>query len=153
MAEDRNSNANDSRHGDRQAGIEATHRDPLRRYPDETRRAGKRLRAGHRDAASVRTFVTGVLAHHLSSERAGFFRLPNDNLRLSEDLGLDSLSMIEVVMTIEESLGLSVPQDRLRQLRTIGQVVGLIANSKPAASGPSRRRPGGPTLYMPQGGR
>jgi acyl carrier protein len=47
---------------------------------------------------------------------------PRDDLRLSEDLGLDSLSLIEISMTLEDVLQVSLSEDKLRHLRTLGDI-------------------------------
>jgi acyl carrier protein len=101
---------------------------PLRRYPAEVRRAGARLKRGRGDHHTLRTFLVGVLAHHAPVEAGPLLEKPKDSLRLRQDLGIDSLSLIEVVFLVEESLRVSVPPESLRQLETIGQVMGLVAS-------------------------
>lgn len=49
-----------------------------------------------------------------------------EDLRLLEDLGLDSLTMVEVVMTVEESLDLRIENEELKDLRTIGDIKSYI---------------------------
>lgn len=49
--------------------------------------------------------------------------------RLVEDLGADSLGVVELVMLFEEEFGLKVPDKELGQLVTVGDVVNfLVAN-------------------------
>lgn len=48
-------------------------------------------------------------------------------LRLREDLGLDSLTMMEVVMIAEEVLPITVSNEELTRLRTLGSVQSFIA--------------------------
>ena len=43
-----------------------------------------------------------------------------------EDLGADSLDVIEMLMTLEEEYGIAVPNDKINQVKTIGEVVELI---------------------------
>ena len=45
-----------------------------------------------------------------------------DDLRVIEDLGLDSLTMMEVVMLVEEVAKTQIANDELRNLRTIGDI-------------------------------
>jgi 3-hydroxyacyl-[acyl-carrier-protein] dehydratase len=47
---------------------------------------------------------------------------PDDDLRLIEDLGIDSLTMMEIVILVEEVLQMSINNEELRNLRTIGDV-------------------------------
>ena len=39
-----------------------------------------------------------------------------------EDLGMDSLTMLEVVMLVEQTLQVSIDNEELRDLRTVGDV-------------------------------
>ena len=47
---------------------------------------------------------------------------------LKDDLNLDSLDMIEVVYEVEERLNVQIPEDRIKEITTFGQVIdGLYA--------------------------
>jgi 3-hydroxyacyl-[acyl-carrier-protein] dehydratase len=50
----------------------------------------------------------------------------DDDLRLIEDLGIDSLTMMEIVILVEDVLQLSINNDELRNLRTVGDVKTFI---------------------------
>ncbi len=43
-----------------------------------------------------------------------------------EDLGADSLDVIEMLMTLEDEYGITIPDDKISQIKTIGQIVELI---------------------------
>lgn len=43
-----------------------------------------------------------------------------------KDLGADSLDVVDLVMTIEDELGLEVPDDQIENFRTVGDVVRYI---------------------------
>ncbi len=43
-----------------------------------------------------------------------------------DDLDVDSLSMVEVVVAAEEKFGVSIPDDEVKNLRTVGDAVGFI---------------------------
>ena len=43
-----------------------------------------------------------------------------------EDLGADSLDVIEMLMTLEEEYGVTIPDEKIGQIKTIGQIVDLI---------------------------
>lgn len=47
--------------------------------------------------------------------------------RLVEDLGLDSLRLIELITAVEDELGVSIPINRLASVRTVGDVHRLLA--------------------------
>jgi acyl carrier protein len=42
---------------------------------------------------------------------------------LKEDLNLDSLDMIEVVCEVEDRFDVQIPEDRIKEITTFGQVV------------------------------
>ena len=50
----------------------------------------------------------------------------SDLLRLIEDLGIDSLTMMEIVILVEDVLQMSINNDELRNLRTVGDVKTFI---------------------------
>ena len=51
-----------------------------------------------------------------------------DNLSIQTDLGVDSLTMVEMVMLVEESLALTVDNNELRGIKTIGDIKQFVAN-------------------------
>lgn len=54
-----------------------------------------------------------------------------DNSKIIEDLGADSLDMIEMLMTLEEEFEISVPDDKAEGLKTVSDIANFIdANSK-----------------------
>ncbi len=50
----------------------------------------------------------------------------NENSRIIEDLGADSLDMIEMLMALEEEFNISVPDDQAEGLKTVGNVADFI---------------------------
>ena len=48
------------------------------------------------------------------------------DVRLVEDLGLDSLDAVELGIAVERRFDIDVPEEELVQLRTVGDVVELI---------------------------
>ncbi len=49
--------------------------------------------------------------------------------KILEDLGADSLDVIEMLMTLEEEYGISIPDEKISQIKTIGEIVALIEDS------------------------
>ena len=47
-----------------------------------------------------------------------------------DDLDIDSLSMVEIAVQVEDRFGVKVPDDELANLRTVGDAVDYVA--KPA---------------------
>ena len=47
--------------------------------------------------------------------------------RFSEDLDADSLDLVEAVLALEEEFGVSIPEDEMESVKTVGQAVELVA--------------------------
>ena len=47
----------------------------------------------------------------------------------TEDLDVDSLSMVEVAMAAEEKFGVKIPDEELPKLKTVGDAVSYIEKS------------------------
>ena len=62
----------------------------------------------------------------------------DDSLRMYEDLGMDSLTMLEIVMLIEQTLKVSIDNEELRDLRTLGDVK-VYLNAKAKGEEPPKR--------------
>jgi acyl carrier protein len=50
-----------------------------------------------------------------------------ESARFKDDLDADSLDLVEFVMALEEQLDISVPEEELEGVETIGQALDLIA--------------------------
>ena len=53
-----------------------------------------------------------------------------EDSRLIEDLGADSLDMIEMLMSLEEEFGMTVPDDKVEGLKTVENIVSFIDSVK-----------------------
>ena len=49
-----------------------------------------------------------------------------DDANVIEDLGADSLDVFDLLMSFEDEFGVSIPDDKLEELKTIPQIVKLI---------------------------
>ncbi len=49
-----------------------------------------------------------------------------DDKSFTDDLDVDSLSMVEVAMAAEEKFGVKIPDDELPKLKTVGDAVNYI---------------------------
>jgi acyl carrier protein len=45
---------------------------------------------------------------------------------LKDDLGADSLDLVEVVMALEERLDITIPEEELEGIKTVGQAVDAV---------------------------
>ncbi|MBM3120238.1 MAG: acyl carrier protein [Chloroflexi bacterium] len=45
---------------------------------------------------------------------------------LKDDLDIDSLDLVEVALTLEDAFGLTLPEDDLDTVTTVGDIVSLI---------------------------
>jgi acyl carrier protein len=46
-----------------------------------------------------------------------------------DDLGADSLDIVELVMALEEQFGISIPDEQAEKIKTVGDAVSFIAES------------------------
>ncbi|MCF7688048.1 MAG: hypothetical protein K9M98_07015 [Cephaloticoccus sp.] len=93
----------------------------LRRCSPETLAAARRFRCV-RAASDVPVIVRGVITRYVDADKRMLLSGSSEGLRLREDLALDSLSLIEVAMTLEEVMEITLNDDKLRQLQTLGDV-------------------------------
>ncbi|MDR1117446.1 MAG: acyl carrier protein [Oscillospiraceae bacterium] len=45
---------------------------------------------------------------------------------LTDDLGADSLDAVELIMALEDSFEISVPEDRAKEISTVDEIVALV---------------------------
>lgn len=55
------------------------------------------------------------------------------NAGFDKDLDVDSLTMVEVVVACEERFGVTIPDEALEEIRTVGDAVDYIAAAGVAA--------------------
>jgi acyl carrier protein len=72
--------------------------------------------------SAVATRIRAALAAELKRD-VSKVRLQDD---LRNDLGLDSLAMIELLFKIEEAFDLEIPNEDLSQITTVGEVVAYV---------------------------
>ncbi|OHE86687.1 MAG: hypothetical protein A3G75_13800 [Verrucomicrobia bacterium RIFCSPLOWO2_12_FULL_64_8] len=70
--------------------------------------------------------VLGVIERFVEPDLRTKLKDPDDDLRLIEDLGIDSLTMMEIVILVEDVLQMSINNEELRHLRTLGDVKQFI---------------------------
>ena len=53
-----------------------------------------------------------------------------DSSRLVEDLGADSLDIVEMLMTLEEEFGISIPDEETVNMKTVAEIVKVIESKQ-----------------------
>lgn len=56
----------------------------------------------------------------------------SDSTQIIEDLGLDSVAVMDFVMEIEDRLDISVPLDKIAEIRTLGDLITTVQHLKQA---------------------
>ena len=62
----------------------------------------------------------------LLSEQLGFYEEIITESTSFEDLGADSLDLVELMMSLEEEFSISADEEELTDVKTVGDVVKLI---------------------------
>jgi acyl carrier protein len=52
----------------------------------------------------------------------------NEEARFKEDLDADSLDLVEFVMALEEEFDITVPEEALEGVTTVGQAISLVSD-------------------------
>jgi acyl carrier protein len=75
------------------------------------------------EMAELESKVCSILAENLS--------VPTDQVtpqaRFQEDLDADSLDLVEAVLALEEEFGVSIPEEEMEGVKTVGQAIQLVA--------------------------
>ncbi|MEF2553715.1 acyl carrier protein [Aurantimonas sp. A2-1-M11] len=66
--------------------------------------------------------VKAIVAEHLDLDRGAI----DDNAEIVNDLGADSLEMVEMTMLFEEEFGIEIPDDVAERIVTINDAVMLL---------------------------
>jgi acyl carrier protein len=91
----------------------------LKRCSSETVSAALRFPDTH-GAEDLAIIIHGVLLRDLPDTHGQALETATDSTRLIDDLGMDSFGMMEVVMTAEEVFGITIPNQELRDITTLG---------------------------------
>lgn len=49
---------------------------------------------------------------------------------IAEDLGGDSMDVVDLIMSIEDEFGIEVPDEEVENIKTVGDIVNYIENVK-----------------------
>lgn len=75
-----------------------------------------------REMNSTLDTVREVIGNYLNIDPSTI----GDSTQLVEDLGLDSLDSIELVMEIEEKMGIELADDDMDDVKTVGQLADAL---------------------------
>jgi 3-hydroxyacyl-[acyl-carrier-protein] dehydratase len=95
-------------------------RDALKHCSASTYEAACRFRQTG-NTEHLPAIVLGIIERHVEPGLRARLQAPDDDLRLVEDLGIDSLTMMEVVALTEDVFQVSISSRELHDLRTVGQ--------------------------------
>lgn len=96
-------------------------KDSLKRCSTETVNAALTFRKTG-EPELIPTIIHGIIERFLEPDIRPRLKTGGDDLRVLEDLGIDSLTMVEVIMLVEETIHITIDNDELRDLRTIGDI-------------------------------
>lgn len=66
--------------------------------------------------------VAGLLSKQLNVDIS---KITEDS-EIIKDLGADSLDVVEMLMTLEDNTGKTIPEEKVTDLKTVGDVVKLL---------------------------
>ena len=69
--------------------------------------------------------VKGVIVEQLNVEEDDV----NEDAAFVDDLGADSLDIVELVMALEEEFGVSIPDESAEKIKSVGDAVDFIVES------------------------
>jgi acyl carrier protein len=72
-----------------------------------------------------------VVREHLATELSVDASAIRDDTRFKDDLQADSLHLVELMVELEDSYGVRIPDDEAARIETVGQVVDYVAAHAP----------------------
>lgn len=121
---------------------ESTLRESLKRCSPATIEAAIAYRKTN-EASHLPAVIIGVIERFVEPDLRAKLKEADDELRLVEDLGIDSLTMMEIVILVEDVLQMQINNEDLRNLRTVGDIKVFI-DCKVRGLPPPR-----PTKFLP----
>ena len=82
----------------------------------------------------TREEVFGLISSHLADELDVDPARIDESTRFKEDLDADSLDLGELVMGLEEPFDVTIPEEDLEGVATVGQAVDLVLSKAAEAS-------------------
>lgn len=104
---------------------EAQLRESLRRCSEATIQAALAYRQT-KSSEHTLAVVVGIIERYVDPELRPKLADGGESLRVIEDLGIDSLTMMEIVMLVEEVVQMTISNEELRGLATVGDIRAFI---------------------------
>jgi acyl carrier protein len=76
--------------------------------------------------ATIEEKVKSIIVSQLGVEEAAVTK----NAKFIEDLGADSLDIVELVMALEEGFGVDIPDDEAESIRTVEDAVTFVKKTE-----------------------
>jgi acyl carrier protein len=70
--------------------------------------------------------ITGIIAEQLDVETSEV----SPEKSFTDDLGADSLAIVELVLALEEEFGIKIPDDKVDSIKTVGDAVEYIRQNQ-----------------------
>ena len=108
-------------------------RETLKRCPKGTRDA----LINYRETGAVdplNTFLIGCIVRHTEPEYHALLEGENSEVSFIDDLGIDSMTMMEIVMMAEECLEIQIDNQDLMNISTIGELNSYFTKAHNVAS-------------------
>ncbi|MDR2560795.1 MAG: acyl carrier protein [Holophagales bacterium] len=78
--------------------------------------------------ADTKSKVIALIAETLAQPEESI----TENKHFIDDLGADSLDLVEIMMAIEENLGIAIPENEQEKIKTVGDVIAFVENHSQA---------------------
>jgi acyl carrier protein len=70
--------------------------------------------------------ISGIIAEQLDVE----VEAVSPEKSFTDDLGADSLAIVELVLALEEEFGIKIPDDKVDSIKTVGDAVEYIKQNR-----------------------
>jgi acyl carrier protein len=70
--------------------------------------------------------ITGIIAEQLDVQSSEV----SPEKSFTDDLGADSLAIVELVLALEEEFGIKIPDDKVDSIKTVGDAVEYIRQNQ-----------------------
>ena len=106
-------------------------RETLKRCSPETIEAAIDFRkTGNTDNVGV--IILGIIERFAEPDKKELLKNPPDDMLLAKELELDSLTMVEIVLMVEDAVGAHIDNSDVQNLKTLGDIKNFITSKASA---------------------